>query len=82
MRRPKILAIAVEDGYRVFVVKYTSMSVQPQHKEKFMCEHCKSENTSPEMDIVQFGFLDDKHQLVVFCKECLQLTVFEYTIGD
>lgn len=76
------MAIFFEDGVHVYAVKYKTMGKSPDNAREFPCEHCPSFKATPQMDIVQFGFLDDKHQLVCFCPDCLQLTVYEYTIGD
>lgn len=82
MRKPKTMAILFETGVHVYAVKYKDLSSPPTKMDGFPCEHCPSLKAEPQMDIVQFGFLDDKHKLVCFCPDCLQLTVFEYSIGD
>jgi len=82
MRRPRTMAIWFDDTLQVYAVKYKLIPFPTESTKTFPCEHCPSLKAIPEMDIVQFGFLDDKHQLVCFCPDCLQLTVYEYTVGD
>lgn len=82
MRKPKTMAILFDDGVQVYAVTYREMPFPPENIKQFPCGHCPSIRAKPEMDIVQHGFEDDKHQLVCFCPDCLQLTVYEYTIGD
>lgn len=81
MRRPKTMAIWFDDGVHVYAVKYKTLAKIPDHIREFPCMHCPSLRAKPEMDIVQFGFMDDAHQLVCFCPDCLQLTIIEYKVS-
>jgi hypothetical protein len=76
------MAIFFEDGVHIYAVKYKVIQMPPNRTKEFPCEHCPSLKATPQMDIVQFGFLDDKHQLICYCPDCFQLTVYEYAVGD
>ena len=76
--RMKIIAVPLDDTTFLMRAKYQHVGTAPEPLPP--CAWCGATDTYVLLELTQWGFEADLHQLISYCDECQNATVLYYEV--
>lgn len=80
-RKLEVVTVNTPEGAQIFVVRRAKLARPEAAKQPtFLCLHCEKYTCKPWFEVRQDGFFEDAYQLVCYCIDCLQLSIYEFKV--